>query len=310
MKLRNLLISGRLRDEVAGILNKELPELNIKTLCEDEITTDNINNADIYSGFNPPEKLSLDNIEWIHSHGAGVNSFVFSKNFNKKILLTRTSGQLGEKIAEYCLSRVLYSYQNIEKYNTFQAAGNWKPLIPKDLYKSKVLIAGTGDIGTKIAKCFKVFTNEIYGYNFSGKADKVFKKIYTKGTLTEAVKNKDIVINCLPYTDETENVFNKSVFSKFKNAIFINAGRGQSVVTEDLISNVKSSAVSCAFLDVFKEEPLDKKSELWKTENIYVSPHVAALTFAEEAAESFIITYRELLEGKEPSLKVDTSKGY
>jgi len=57
------------------------------------------------------------------------------------------------------------------------------------------------------------------------------------------------------------------------SAIFMNIGRGPSVVEEDLIDAIKNGVIAGAFLDVFKEEPLSEDSPLWDLPNVYITPH-------------------------------------
>lgn len=56
---------------------------------------------------------------------------------------------------------------------------------------------------------------------------------------------------------------------------FINVGRGESVVTKDLIVALDEGKLQGAGLDVFKEEPLSKDDPLWSHEKVLITPHLA-----------------------------------
>ena len=58
-----------------------------------------------------------------------------------------------------------------------------------------------------------------------------------------------------------------------KGAVFINVGRGKSVVEDDLIKVLKEGHLKGAFLDVFQTEPLPAESELWGLDNCLITPH-------------------------------------
>lgn len=58
-----------------------------------------------------------------------------------------------------------------------------------------------------------------------------------------------------------------------KKAVFINIGRGNCVVEEDLEIALKEHIIRGACLDVFKKEPLPKESGLWDLENILLTSH-------------------------------------
>lgn len=56
-----------------------------------------------------------------------------------------------------------------------------------------------------------------------------------------------------------------------KDTVFINIGRGQSVVESELAEALRSKHLSGASLDVFDVEPLNVKSELWDIDNLFIS---------------------------------------
>ena len=61
------------------------------------------------------------------------------------------------------------------------------------------------------------------------------------------------------------------------SAIFMNIGRGTCVNEKDLVQALKKTEIAGAVLDVYKVEPLDKSSPLWKQENILMYHHCADL---------------------------------
>ena len=91
---------------------------------------------------------------------------------------------------------------------------------------------------------------------------------------------------------------------------FINAGRGEQVDEEHLIENCKSGHISLAILDVYCKEPLPKKSELWKQENIRIWPHVAAETNPETAARQIANAIKCIENGKLPPNTIERKLGY
>lgn len=67
-----------------------------------------------------------------------------------------------------------------------------------------------------------------------------------------------------------------------------------------------------AALDVFQEEPLPESSELWKLDNVLISPHCAdrTTTFLEEAMDQFIDNVKLYVEGKDLINVCDKNQGY
>ena len=95
-----------------------------------------------------------------------------------------------------------------------------------------------------------------------------------------------------------------------RGSCFINAGRGDHVVEDDLIENCKSGHISSAILDVYRNEPLPKDHKLWEQKNIRIWPHVAAETNPETAAKQIANAIKCIDNGEIPPNTVDRNLGY
>ena len=86
----------------------------------------------------------------------------------------------------------------------------------------------------------------------------------------------DHVVSFLPESNETNDIFDRNFFSKMnKMACFYNFGRGNSVVEDDLVTALEKGEIHGAYLDVFRKEPLQKESAMWKTKNLVITPHIS-----------------------------------
>ena len=60
----------------------------------------------------------------------------------------------------------------------------------------------------------------------------------------------------VPHTADTEGMLGRQQFALMKpTAVFINIGRGQTVVLDDLVDALEAGQLAGAGLDVFDEEP-------------------------------------------------------
>lgn len=57
-----------------------------------------------------------------------------------------------------------------------------------------------------------------------------------------------------------------------ENGVFINVGRGKSVDETALAKALAEKKIRGAVLDVFEKEPLPEESDLWKLDNLMISP--------------------------------------
>jgi len=84
-------------------------------------------------------------------------------------------------------------------------------------------------------------------------------------------------VSALPLTESTTNLFDKEFFDALRSdAIFINVGRGKSVVTNDLYNALTTGKIVGAGLDVTEPEPLPSDHPLWDLPNLIITPHVSS----------------------------------
>ena len=138
--------------------------------------------------------------------------------------------------------------------------------------------------------------------------NKIEKQLDAKYVSFEKMLTKSDVISIhVPHTNKTEYAFNKKTFEQMKNTSFlINTARGRIINEKDLIYALKNKIIRGAGLDVFENEPLSKKSNLMRLENVVLSPHIGSST-EETRAEMARITLKNLdlgIRGKKPIFSV------
>lgn len=258
--------------------------------------------------FGLKDDIDLSGLKWIQSLGAGVDWITSNKSLNKDTVVTRVTEGLNQELFEYVLTRILYYYQNVLTHHNNQQKQVWNRKLSTSITNKNVLIIGTGIIGSYIGKELNNLKMNVYGVNSSGYNIDGFKECFTLNSVNEEIKY-DVVVNVLPHTKETVDVFNEEFFKKIKMDVFINVGRGTAVEVNALTKELEEKNIKMAFLDVFKEEPLDKNSKLWKTENLIITPHIAAFTNADKLSEAIIKNYNNVINDKLLNV-VDVNKGY
>src|SRR5699024_687757 len=87
----------------------------------------------------------------------------------------------------------------------------------------------------------------------------------------------DFVVSTLPLTSETAGFFNMELFAAMKDsAVFVNVGRGGTVVTDDLVAALRDGQLAAAGLEVVDPEPLPDGHPLYALPNCVMTPHMAA----------------------------------
>lgn len=310
MKVQNILITGNLYKEMKELIDPVQLRQSFRFMNEEDVAVKDLQWADAYVAFKPVPDFEFFNIKWVHSTGAGVDGFLFGREWKEDVLLTRTVCSFGQRISQYCLSYVLKDLQRHDYFLQKQSTRDWQPMTPELVSKQNVLIYGTGEIGQEVAKQFASFGLNVYGVSLSGEPTACFRGVYPIFSEGEVLNKADIVINTLPLTEKTNRLFGKEFFSELNEAVFINVGRGKSVVEAGLLEAVENKKVRLAVLDVFEEEPLPVDSPLWEKENIIITPHISAVTTAKEAAACFLETLDKIEKNEPLENKADPENGY
>jgi len=80
----------------------------------------------------------------------------------------------------------------------------------------------------------------------------------------EAVPHETaVLVNTLPLTPETENSIGMTIFGRLQDALFVNVGRGASVVADDLRQALDTGHLRHAVLDVLPVEPPPEDAWYW-----------------------------------------------
>lgn len=225
-------------------------------------------------------KSSSSRLKWLQAGSAGVDHLDLAKIKSQGIILTNGSGVHGNQMSESILGMIFAHTRTIKRSILDQEKSKWnKQVDSTDLVGKRVLIAGTGHIGKRLAEILGVFQAEVVGVNRSGRNVNGFSEIIEQDKISEKLSDIDIIINLLPDTSETHYFFDKKLFSLMKDqVIFINAGRGGTVKTEDLITFCQNGKIGFAGLDVFEVEPLPETSPLWKLDNVLITSHISGAT--------------------------------
>jgi phosphoglycerate dehydrogenase-like enzyme len=129
----------------------------------------------------------------------------------------------------------------------------------------------------------------------------------------EGLRWADVVVDALPATRATDQVFDAAAFAEMRDgARFVNVGRGTTVDEAALVDALATGHLAGAALDVFEREPLPDDSPLWSFEQVIISPHAGALFggWREAIVEVFLENLDRWLRGAPLRNVVDKSAGF
>lgn len=263
----------------------------------------------------PPKAVGMletfPKLEWIQSVYAGVDALIPDLTSNS-IELTNVKGIFGQLIAEYVLGFTLQHYRHFQDYKANQEQQIWSPKPYSSLADKRMLILGTGSIGSYLANSAHSLGLSVSGVNSRGIPVKnaKFDAIYHIQELPAALQESDIVVNTLPDTPATQKLLNHQTLAHCHNVLLFNVGRGSTIDEQALLDAIQHQQVEHAFLDVFEVEPLEKNHPFWHNSAITVTPHIAALSFPEQVMDIFKDNYQRWRDGFRLANSVDIEKGY
>ena len=265
---------------------------------------------------------SFPDIKWMHSLAAGVEK-LFKIDIicnNENLIISNSRGAYSESLGEIGITSMLYFSYNIYSYIEKMKSKHWSPNTNNTLNKKNLLIIGYGNNGICLAKRAKAFNMKIIAVkkrtniDFEGK--ELIDECYNLDNLPDKIINEaDYIYATLPETKETINVFDKKFFKKMnKNSVFINVGRGNAVVENDIVEALENNIIRGALLDVTPTEPLKKESKLYNfsPEKLLITNHSLSINddTIEKGFEFFYKNFENYLKIGKPLTIVDRNRQY
>ncbi len=274
----------------------------------------------VYSWWGDHEDLEAawpraGNLKWVAAANVGINRLLFPALVESDVILTNGRGAPDRPIAETVIGFVVAMAKGFRPMFDRQRAHVWEPHEMERLAARRVLVVGPGPIGRTIARALRDGLGMgVAAVGRTGRAgDDVFETIRGADELHAALAEADYVIDTMPLTPQTRDVFDAAAFAAMKaTSRFVNVGRGATVVEAALVDALASGGIAGAALDVFEEEPLAAESPLWDMENVIVCPHNSGDVEGWEAdfAAVFYDNVRRYLGGEPLRNIVDKRLGF
>ncbi len=304
--MHRVLVVGEDAVDLAALLGAEdLPGLVIDTSPEAGAE----DAADIL--FGPPDAIvplldRLPQLRWVQSSWAGIKPLV--DHPRRDYLLTGVRGIFGQPMAEFVLGWLLALERRIIER---AIDNNWDGRIEPGVRGRRLGILGSGDIGQAVARACAALGIDVVGLNSDGRAVEGFRACYAMAEREVFADGLHYLLGLLPDTGATNDMVDATLLGRLApGAIFINAGRANSVVDKDLLAALDAGQLRAAVLDVTRQEPLPETHPFWATENLYLTSHTAAPTTAAAIVGVFVENYRRYQRGESVVQAVDFTRGY
>jgi phosphoglycerate dehydrogenase-like enzyme len=257
---------------------------------------------------------AADRLQWLHVASAGVDAMLFDGMRESDVVLTNSRGVFDVPIAEYVLGVVIAFAKDLPHSFELQRQRQWEWRETERVGGRRALVVGTGPIGAAIARLLRAVGMDVRGAGRRARDDDPdFGVVHASADLAQHVGWADFVVSVAPLTEATRGLFDRKVFAAMQpSARFVNVGRGELVVEDDLVAALQAGELAGAALDVFETEPLPPESPLWTMPNVLVSAHMSGDTvgWKDDLAELFVANFARWVAGEPLQNVVDKNRGY
>ena len=274
--------------------------------------------AEIVYASNPKVIAEAKNMKWLCSTSAGVDQFIRAGIAERPdVFFTNASGAYGVTISEHIVMVTLMMMRRMPEYMDAMSRKEWKrQLDQRSIFNSRVLILGTGNIGSTTARRLRGFEPEsIIGVSRSGRRAAGFDEVYAVKDLDRVLPDADLVICCVPETTETIGIMSAERIALLKpTAYLVNVGRGSALDHDALAAALKEGRLAGAAIDVYIKEPFPLDAPIWDVPNLLLTPHISGDDTLPETrrlnAEMFCEDIGNYAAGRPLAHTVDIKLGY
>ncbi|MDZ7863452.1 D-glycerate dehydrogenase [Acidovorax sp.] len=253
-------------------------------------------------------------LQAISSISVGVDNYPLQALQSRGIVLCHTPGVLDETVADAVFALLMATCRRVVELSQMVREGRWDRSIGEDLFGHDVHgrtlgLLGFGRIGQAVARRAALGFGMPVLYHARRPVDLALQAPALLGRaehvpLADLLARADIVVALLPLSDSTRGLVDARAFASMKpGAIFINGGRGATVVEDDLLAALDHGTLRAAGLDVFATEPLPLASPLRTHPRVTPLPHIGSATHGTRHAMARLATTNLLqaLAGETPA---------
>lgn len=242
-------------------------------------TDEQIAAADVIVGNLSPKRLCrAARLQLLQLNSAGYDNYAAAETLPRGARVCCAVGAYGQAVSEHIFAMVLAMIKRLPAYHADQLSHTWSDHGPvTSLRGARVLVMGTGDIGTHFAQLCRAMGANVTGIRRSAvDARPPFERMVTMDQLYSELPRADVVASFLPSDATTRGLADKRFFSSMPaGSFFANGGRGDLVVADDLIEALSCGHIAGAALDVTAPEPLPADHPLWDAPGALITPHIS-----------------------------------
>ena len=222
----------------------------------------------------------MPSLRWIHSTGAGIDTFVSPELAERGVIVTNSAGVYAPAMAEYALAAMVAIARDLRRLIAQQEERRWnhEAISGTELYGKRVGIVGYGGTGRYLAAVCKALGMEVWATKRTPlltTGEPVDRLLPAEG-LHELLGASDYVVVTASLNSTTRHLLGEAEFRALKpGAGIVNVARGGLVDQKALLAALGDGRVGGAVLDVVVPQPLPPESPLWSHPRVIVTSHIS-----------------------------------
>jgi D-3-phosphoglycerate dehydrogenase len=232
--------------------------------------------------FNAQMIQALDKCRIIALGTVGVDYVDVAAATEKGIPVTNCPDTFIEEVADHAMMLLLATHRRAVEQDRMVREGRWGEGRPQLLQIPRLMgqtlgFIAFGRVARAVAERARPFGLRLLAFDpFIDELDLSARGV-EPASLSEVLSRSDFISMHLPATPEAVGFLKGSHFRQMKpNAIFINTGRGATVVEAALIKALQEKWIAGAGLDVLQTEPPAPDNPLLRMPHVVLSPHNAS----------------------------------
>jgi D-3-phosphoglycerate dehydrogenase len=232
---------------------------------------------------------SAPRLRVVARYGVGVDTVDLEAAAHAGVVVTNTPGANAVAVAELTVALILALARRVPLARDRVRAGEWAPLVGREIRGRTVGLLGLGSVGAAVAERLRVFGCAVIAHDPVRDPEFARRLGAELVALGELFERADVLSLHVPVTDETRDIVDARLLGELpRGALLVNTARGELVVEADLVAALESGRLAGAALDVLREEPPRPGHPLLRRDDVIVTPHIGGHT--EEATEAMART--------------------
>lgn len=230
--------------------------------------------------------------------GVGLDNIDVAACEARRVAVIPATGANALAVAEHVICSAMMLLRGAWQASAAVAAGSWPRAAlsnGREIAGKTLGLVGFGGIGQVAAARARALGMTVVAFDAALAAElPLWQEHGVQPLPLEAVlASADVVSLHVPLTAATRRLIDRDRLASMKpGAVLINTSRGGIVDEAALVQALRDGRIAGAALDVFEQEPLPADSVLAQAPNLFLTPHIAGVTFESNQRVSSLIAER------------------